>query len=452
MFPVIRSSAQWRDVRDKIDLVRVARAVLGEPEKSDGDTFCWFCPFHNDDVEPLLQISEGKLRWNCWGCDRWGDAVDLVRQAQQLTFSKALAFLSRSEFYPNLEEMRTESTVGNGEITANGSIETNDDSWIDDLLRDAPESAPETGVPGIPMDPGIRIEPGDDGAGPRSDRPRGRITLPLKWHGGKYYLAPEIVALMPPHIHYVEPFCGGCAVLLARDPDDERLWVPPHKGVSELINDVDGRLANFWKVLRDPRQFGALRRRLEATPLSRVGWIEASKTLDEGDEVDRAASFFGACRQTLAGRRGSFTPPTRTRLRRGINGNASEWLGSIEGLPAVHARLKRVFVESMDAVVLMGREDSPGTLFYCDPPYLHETRASPDAYEHEMTAEQHGVFLDAALPCKGKVMISGYPSELYDGRLAGWDRKEFDLPNNAAGGDEKRRMTEVLWTNYRMSP
>jgi hypothetical protein len=65
-----------------------------------------------------------------------------------------------------------------------------------------------------------------------------------------------------------------------------------------------------------------------------------------------------------------------------------------------------------------------------------------------MTVEQHEAFLGAALHCEGKVMISGYPSKLYDSRLTGWNRRVFDLPNNAAGGDEKRRMTEVIWMNY----
>ena len=265
-----------------------------------------------------------------------------------------------------------------------------------------------------------------------------RLTLPLKWHGGKYYLAHHIVDLMPSHIHYVEPFCGGCAVLLAHTGE----------GRSELINDLDGRLMNFWRVLQNPNRFAALLRRLEAVPLSRIEWTEAAAALHKGDEIDRAAAFFICCRQSLAGRRRSFTPPTRTRLRRGMNGNVSEWLGSIEGLPAVHARLRRVFIESMDAIALIRREDSPGTFFYCDPTYVPESRTSPDAYDHEMTGEQHEAFLDAAMHCKGKVMISGYPSELYDGRLAGWNRRVFDLPNNAAGGVEKRRMTEVLWMNY----
>src|SRR5712692_646888 len=87
-----------------------------------------------------------------------------------------------------------------------------------------------------------------------------RITPPLKWHGGKWYLAPKIVALMPPHTHYVEPFAGGLSVLLAKDPE----------GVSEVANDINGHLSNFWRVLQREDEFSRFRRILEAMPFSEL--------------------------------------------------------------------------------------------------------------------------------------------------------------------------------------
>ncbi len=61
-----------------------------------------------------------------------------------------------------------------------------------------------------------------------------RISPPLKWHGGKHYLAAKIIAKMPPRckrpndpdasdpgwLHYCEPYFGGGSVLLANDPTD----------------------------------------------------------------------------------------------------------------------------------------------------------------------------------------------------------------------------------------
>jgi DNA adenine methylase len=86
---------------------------------------------------------------------------------------------------------------------------------------------------------------------------------------------------------------------------------------------------------------------------------------------------------------------------------------------------------------------------YClDPPYLQETRTSPEVYSYEMTVEQHAQLLDLIRRVKGKVMLSGYYSKLYEEMLAGWNRYLCDLPNNAAGGETKRTMTEVVWCNF----
>jgi DNA adenine methylase len=131
-----------------------------------------------------------------------------------------------------------------------------------------------------------------------------------------------------------------------------------------------------------------------------------------------------------------------------MNGNDSEWLSSVDGLSDVHSRLRRVLIENMPAIDLVAREDTSATLFYCDPPYLHETRTSTDAYAFEMSEPGHRELLATLVECKGKVIISGYSSSLYDSMLHAWNRHSFDLPNNAASGKVKRRMTEVLWCNF----
>jgi DNA adenine methylase len=131
-----------------------------------------------------------------------------------------------------------------------------------------------------------------------------------------------------------------------------------------------------------------------------------------------------------------------------MNGNGSEWLSAVDGLRAVHARLLRVLVENKPALEIIQREDGLGTLFYCDPPYLHETRTAKSVYAYEMTDADHRELLDMLRRVKGKVMLSGYPSTLYDHALTGWTRHMFDLPNNAAGGAKKERETEVVWCNF----
>jgi DNA adenine methylase len=264
-----------------------------------------------------------------------------------------------------------------------------------------------------------------------------RIPPPLKWHGGKYYLAPQIVGLMPPHTHYVEPFAGGLSVLLAKDP----------RGVSEVVNDRNGRLTTLWRVLQDDEMFRQFRRRVEAVPFSEAEWNKAAEG-DPEDPVVRAITFFIRCRQSLAGRMGCFAPLSHTRTRRGMNEQASAWISAVDGLPAIHARLRRIAILNRDALDVIRQQDSPQTLFYLDPPYLGQTRTVENVYAFEMSSDQHAELLRVVRSCNGRVMLSGYPSPMYDDELKDWRRNEFVLPNQAAAGKQKRRMTEIVSCNF----
>jgi DNA adenine methylase len=267
------------------------------------------------------------------------------------------------------------------------------------------------------------------------------MNQPLKWHGGKHYLASQIVALMPPHTHYVEPYAGGLAVLFAK----------PCEGVSEVVNDLDHDLTNFWQVLQDEALYRRFRRRVQAIPFSEVEFQNALEWLarkGRKQQVGRAVRFFIVCRQSMAGRMKDFTPLSRTRTRRGMNEQASAWIKAIDGLPAVHARLRRVVVLNQPAVEVIKSQDGPTSLFYLDPPYLPDTKTSQAFGDLEMTVEQHEELLGVITKLQGKVMISGYASRLYDDRLAGWHRHTFKLPNSAAAGVVKRAMTEVVWCNF----
>jgi DNA adenine methylase len=285
------------------------------------------------------------------------------------------------------------------------------------------------------------------------------MNSPIKWHGGKHYLAKQIVEMMPRHLHYVEPYFGSGAVLLARDPEDKRLWwseASHERGVSEVVGDIDGGLTNFWDVLQDDRWFQEFFRRVQATPFSEIEWRRAEGTELAGvaGELDRAVAFFVRCRHSLAGRMDSFALITRNRTRRKMNEQASAWLSAIEGLPEVHDRLKRVVILNQDALEVIRKQDGPKTLFYLDPPYLHETRSAKEVYLHEMSRQDHWNLCNYLARIMGKFILSGYRNEMYDdfAHDYGWHRIDFDLPNHAAGGDEKRRMTECVWTNYQPEP
>jgi DNA adenine methylase len=278
-----------------------------------------------------------------------------------------------------------------------------------------------------------------------------RVSPPLKWHGGKHYLAEKIVATMPARcknpndpkandsgwLHYCEPYFGGGSVLLVNDPT----------GISEAVNDIDERLTNFWRVLQGEESFSRFARILSAMPFSEAEWRVASES-KPADSVDDAVRFYVYCRQSLAGRMDSFAPLSRTRTRRGMNEQASAWLNAVAGLADVHSRLQRVAILNRDALDVIRLQDGNRTLFYLDPPYLGETRTSDDVYSFEMGVKQHEALLETICRCKGRVMLSGYRSELYDRQLRDWTRHEFTLPNQAASGKQKRRMVEVVWCNF----
>lgn len=281
-------------------------------------------------------------------------------------------------------------------------------------------------------------------------------NTPLKWWGGKHYLAKKIVEMMPRHLHYVEPYAGGLAVLLERDPlDESKFWGngSHERGVSEVANDINRELTNFWRVLQQENTFADFRRIIEATPFSQVEWEEAEARRDPVTipDVEAAVAFFIRCRQSRAGAFKNFATLSRNRTRREMNEQASAWWSAVDGLPAVHARLRRVVIRNEPALDVIHSEDGPATLFYLDPPYLHETRRSTDAYAFEMTEKDHRELLVTIKKCRGMVMLSGYPNGLYSAELAGWNRHDCAIDNKAAGGRTKRTMTESVWTNFDVS-
>jgi DNA adenine methylase len=208
---------------------------------------------------------------------------------------------------------------------------------------------------------------------------------------------------------------------------------------------------NLYIVLKDATLFEALRHRLELTLYSEAEWNAARALLagKGGGAVERAAALFTLCRQSLSGRMTNFAPTVRTRLRGGRNDGVNGWWSAVDGLEAVHHRLRDAKVLCRPALEVIRSEDTPATCFYCDPPYVHATRTAKKVYgPREMADADHRELLDTLRFIKGKAIVSGYPSDLYDGVLRGWNREEIQIANHAAGGATKRTMVEVLWRNY----
>jgi DNA adenine methylase len=264
-----------------------------------------------------------------------------------------------------------------------------------------------------------------------------RSPLPslTKSHGGKHYLKRWIIGLMSPGRVLVEPYAFGLNVLLN---------CPRHP--AEHANDLNPEIAHLWQVVRDEPE--ELHRRLARAPYAEATFLEAGagRWGRRRDPIDRAARFLIVNRMSRGGKGQTFG--WSKRLRGGRPGDLNAWESMLSRLPWVARRLRGVVVTNRPALDVIRDLDGAGTVFYLDPPYLHETRSDRKAYgPFEMTPGQHEELLDLVRRVRGAVYLSGYPSSLYDDRLAGWSRATRAIKNHSGQGRVKQDRTEVVWAN-----
>lgn len=260
---------------------------------------------------------------------------------------------------------------------------------------------------------------------------------PIPYYGGKNTLADQIVAMLPPHRHYVEPFAGSLAVLLAKPPSSV-----------ETVNDLDEDIVTFWRVLRDRPD--ELLRMCILSPHSRVDYVAAKEPC--ADELERARRVWTRLVQSRSGRvRGSGWR---------VFVDASARLGSMSDTMRhfasrfyeVSYRLAGVTLECRDALEMIDRfGGADSTVMYVDPPYLASTRNSI-GYQHEMGDEQrHRELGEALRGCRATILLSGYDSPLYAEVYDGWHRTTISARSDNGNwlGDEALdpRRVEVIWSN-----
>ena len=128
-----------------------------------------------------------------------------------------------------------------------------------------------------------------------------------------------------------------------------------------------------------------------------------------------------------------------------MSGAVSRWLGSVEGLAEITARLQRVQIENAPALEVIQRYDTPGTVFYLDPPYVHSSRGDAAVYENEMSDDDHAELAEVLSTIRGRAVLSGYRTELYDRLFENWRR--IDAPVRTAHSIRQPRQ-ESLWVNF----
>ncbi|NEP55992.1 MAG: ParB N-terminal domain-containing protein [Symploca sp. SIO2G7] len=247
-----------------------------------------------------------------------------------------------------------------------------------------------------------------------------KINRPAnRWYGGKWRIGQWIASHFPEHKIYVEPFGGMYSVGLLK-PSSE----------IEVYNDIHPEAVNFWQQLKD--NSGELIRRIEALTFNEttVEWAKQPSA----DFLESATKFYIQCRISYAGGGTGWA-----------SGYSSKAFDKPENddhshLQAIANRIKDIQIYQLDALEIIERFDSPDTLFYCDPPYIQDTRNSHTPYEYEYSIEQHSELIELLGSIKGKAIISGYPSSKYASLLQGWHRKE--TTSRATSGKDTM---ECLW-------
>jgi len=268
-------------------------------------------------------------------------------------------------------------------------------------------------------------------------RRRGSRRIAFGWYGGKVSHLDWLLPLLPQAHHYCEPYSGSAAVLINREASPV-----------ETYNDIDGDVVNFFRVLRDRHE--ELIRSIALTPFSREEFhIAISGPSQSVSDVERARRFYIRARQARTGLAQTATigrwANCKNTSRAGMSGVVSRWLGGVSALDEIAQRLLRVQIENRPAIDVIRLYDDKQTLFYCDPPYMHETRGDKKAYGFEMTTEQHWELTETLQQCKGLVAISGYRCDAMDSWYKGW--KRFDAPEKIIHSTKQLRQ-ECLWMNY----
>jgi DNA adenine methylase len=269
--------------------------------------------------------------------------------------------------------------------------------------------------------------------------------LPLKYHGGKARLARRIIVLMPPARAFAEHFAGGMAVGLNLAP------LPFH-----FANDSDPDLMNFWGRLQSSGESGLLD--AIRTLSYSAETFQAAKQPERFDPDSRALAYLVVRRMSRGGLGKDFgwSDRTRGKTRPGgpFPGDRNAWETMVEYIPKIVARLAPIRLTCRAALESIREADAefgPDIVHYCDPPYMHSTRTHRKAYAREMTPDQHAELLSLLLTVRGPVLLSGYRSPLYDAELSGWDRIEWERPNDSGQGKTKAKRIECIWSNRTLS-
>lgn len=278
---------------------------------------------------------------------------------------------------------------------------------------------------------------------------KNRVTSPIQtlnrkkliafgWYGGKYNHLDWLLPQLPESYHFVDVFGGSAAVILNRDPSP-----------IDTYNDINGEVVNFFKTLREKKN--ELIEQITLTPYSRQEYATACEIGPKLDQVEMARRFFiraimtrsGLATKSSLGRWANCITNSRT----GMADVVSRWVGKPDRLVEVVDRFRKIQIENRPAIDLIQKYDTPNTLFYCDPPYIHESRKDRNTYAYEMSDADHERLASVLNSIYGMLAISGYDSDMMNDLYPESKWRKIEGPLKISHASKTQRQ-EYLWVNY----
>ncbi len=259
------------------------------------------------------------------------------------------------------------------------------------------------------------------------------MKTPIVYYGGKTNMIRHILPLLPQdHRIYVEPFCGGAAVLFGKQPAEV-----------EVINDNLSMVTTFYRVAKN--DFPNLRKRIQATLHAEEAKIQSKNILidiEHHSDLDVAWAFWAQNALSFSHKVfGGFAfakSPIATTTANRID----------QFTDAICNRLRHVQVFSRDAIDVIEKFDGEDTFYYLDPPY-----ANSDCGHYTKGKNVFYDLLEAIPKLKGKWLLSSYMTPEVEAlrRNPGIYTRDISQTISASGGKSTRKgKVECLTCNYQI--
>lgn len=250
----------------------------------------------------------------------------------------------------------------------------------------------------------------------------------LAYMGGKSLLSKKIVERIPAHSCYCEVFAGAAWLLFKKEESDV-----------EIINDINTDLVTLYLVIK--YHLEEFIRYLKWILVARDEFNRfKAENPDTLTDIQRAVRFYYLLKSGYAGRipNPSFSSSTTSAPRLNL-------LRIEEELSAVHLRLSRVYIENQGYEKIITRFDKPETFFYIDPPYY----GCENYYGAGLFCRQDFTKLCELLGnLKGRFMMSINDVVEIRELFKKFKFEQVNTSYSAGGADKRKRVTELLISNY----